>query len=108
MRRVFPQAFFLGFTATPIEGKTYEEIGPPIHTYSVNKALENEIVVPITYEKAYEHLPKIFWDEEEFAEHFPEKAETFLDQRKRTKSRKDILFESPERISAMSEFFKKD
>jgi type I site-specific restriction-modification system R (restriction) subunit len=59
MRQVFPTAFFLGFAATPIEGKTYEEIDPPIHTYSVNKALENEIVVSITYEKAYEYLPKI-------------------------------------------------
>lgn len=60
MRRVFPQAFFLGFTATPIKGKTYEEIGPRIHTYSVNKALENEIVVEIKYEKAYEYLPKVY------------------------------------------------
>ncbi|CAG8554552.1 7389_t:CDS:2, partial [Ambispora gerdemannii] len=38
--------------------KTDKEIGPIIHTYSVNQALENEIVVPITYEKAYEYLPK--------------------------------------------------
>ena len=60
MRRVFPQAFFLGFTATPIEKKTYEEIGPSIHAYSVNQALENEIVVAIIYEKAYEHLPEIY------------------------------------------------
>jgi len=108
MRRIFPQAFFLGFTATPIKGKTYEEIGPPIHTYSVNQALQNEIVVAITYEKAYEYLPKVYWNEEEFAKRFPQKAETFFDKRKSTKSRKDILFESSERIVAMSGFFKKD
>jgi type I restriction enzyme R subunit len=60
MRQVFPQAFFLGFTATPIEGKTEIEIGKEIHTYSVNQALEDEIVVPITYEKAYEYLPKLY------------------------------------------------
>jgi len=60
MRRVFPQAFFLGFTATPIAGKTYEEIGPRIHTYSVNQALQNEIIVKIKYEKAYEYLPKVY------------------------------------------------
>ena len=58
MRRVLPQAFFLGFTATPIEGKTYEEIGPPIHNYSANQAIQNEIIVNITYEKAYEFLPE--------------------------------------------------
>jgi type I site-specific restriction-modification system R (restriction) subunit len=60
MRRVFPQAFFLGFTATPIVGKTYEEIGPRIHTYSVQQALQNEIVVAIKYEKTYEYLPKVY------------------------------------------------
>lgn len=108
MRRVFPQAFFLGFTATPIKGKTNEEIGPSIHTYSVNQALENEIVVPITYEKAYENLPKVYWDEEEFAKRFPKKEETFFDKRKTLKSKKDILFESSERTAEMSNFFKKD
>ncbi|KLL02895.1 MAG: type I restriction endonuclease subunit R, partial [Mycoplasmataceae bacterium RV_VA103A] len=95
-------------TATPIEGKTEKEIGPIIHTYSVNKALENEIIVPITYEKAYEHLPKVYWDEEEFAKNFPKKEETFFDKKKSTKNKKDILFESPERTAAMCEFFKKD
>ncbi|WP_172575204.1 DEAD/DEAH box helicase family protein [endosymbiont GvMRE of Glomus versiforme] len=91
MRRIFPTAFFLGFTATPIEGKTEKEIGPIVHTYSVNQALEDEIVVPITYEKAYEYLPKLYWDEEEFAKNFPEKEQTFFDKRKNTKNKKDIL-----------------
>ncbi|CFW92686.1 Putative type-1 restriction enzyme [endosymbiont DhMRE of Dentiscutata heterogama] len=107
MRRVFPQAFFLGFTATPIAGKTYEEIGPRIHTYSVNQALQNEIVVKIKYEKTYEYLPKVYWDEEEFAQAFPEK-EVVFDKRKSTKSKKDILFESSERVKMISDFFKKD
>ncbi|CAJ0833593.1 8424_t:CDS:2, partial [Entrophospora sp. SA101] len=52
------KAFFLGFTATPIEGKTYEEIGPPIHTYSANQAIQNEIIVNIIYEEAYKFLPE--------------------------------------------------
>ncbi|CAG8799077.1 16961_t:CDS:2, partial [Gigaspora rosea] len=30
------------FTATPIKGKTEKEIGPIVHTYSINQALENE------------------------------------------------------------------
>jgi len=107
MRRVFPQAFFLGFTATPIAGKTFEEIGPPIHTYSVNKALENEIIVKITYEKTYKYLPKVHWNEEEFAKRFPEKEAVF-DKRKIKKSRKDLLFESSERITMTSNFFKQD
>ncbi|MCE8159091.1 MAG: type I restriction endonuclease subunit R [Candidatus Moeniiplasma glomeromycotorum] len=108
MRRVFPQAFFLGFTATPIEGKTYEEIGPPIHTYSANQAIQNEIIVNIIYEKAYEFLPEIHWDEEKFTTIFPEKEGTFIDKRKSLKSRKDLFFENPQRITTMCDFFKKD
>ncbi|MCE8163719.1 MAG: HsdR family type I site-specific deoxyribonuclease [Candidatus Moeniiplasma glomeromycotorum] len=105
MRRVFPHAFFLGFTATPIEGKTYKEIGPPIHTYSANQAIQNEIIVNIIYEEAYKFLPETHWDEEKFAKTFPEKDETFIDKRK---SRKDIFFESPQRITIICNFFKKD
>ncbi|CAI2198193.1 6316_t:CDS:2, partial [Funneliformis geosporum] len=48
----------VSFTATPIEGKTYEEIGPPIHTYSANQAIQNEIIVNIIYEEAYKFLPE--------------------------------------------------
>jgi type I restriction enzyme R subunit len=108
MRRVFPQAFFLGFTATPIEGKTYEEIGPPIHTYSAHQAIQNEIIVNIIYEEAYKFLPETHWDEEKFAKIFPKKDETFIDKRKSIKSRKDLFFESPQRIKIMGDFFKKD
>ncbi|CAH1755738.1 9166_t:CDS:2 [Entrophospora sp. SA101] len=48
----------IAYNETKKVRKTYEEIGPPIHTYSANQAIQNEIIVNIIYEEAYKFLPE--------------------------------------------------
>ena len=53
MRRVFPNACYLGFTGTPllkIEKKTARKFGGFIHPYTMRQAVEDEAVVPLLYE----------------------------------------------------------
>ena len=53
MRRVLPNAFYLGFTGTPIMKKdrnTVERFGGIIHTYTMRDAVKDGAVVPLIYE----------------------------------------------------------
>ncbi|CAG8513241.1 876_t:CDS:2, partial [Racocetra persica] len=51
MRKSLPEAFIFGFTATPKE-ETYQNI---IHSYSMDDALQDEVIVKIVYE-IYQYL----------------------------------------------------
>ncbi|CAG8633780.1 12543_t:CDS:2, partial [Ambispora leptoticha] len=51
MRKTLPEAFLFGFTATPKE-ETYPNI---IHSYSMDDALQDEVIVRIVYE-IYQYL----------------------------------------------------
>jgi Type I site-specific restriction-modification system, R (restriction) subunit and related helicases len=51
LRKAIPNASFLGFTATPIQYEdrdTYLVFGEPISIYSIDKALKDGVVVPIS------------------------------------------------------------
>ncbi|MCA9921448.1 MAG: type I restriction endonuclease subunit R [Anaerolineales bacterium] len=53
MRRVFPQACYIGFTGTPLlkkDKKTAVKFGGFIHKYSMRQAVEDKAVVPLLYE----------------------------------------------------------
>jgi type I restriction enzyme R subunit len=53
MRRVFPNACYLGFTGTPLmrrEKSTFARFGGVIDVYSMREAVEDEAVVPLLYE----------------------------------------------------------
>ncbi len=53
MRRVFPNASYIGFTGTPLtkkEKSTAEKFGSFIHTYPMRQAVEDGAVVPLLYE----------------------------------------------------------
>ncbi|MFH2113022.1 MAG: HsdR family type I site-specific deoxyribonuclease [Spirochaetota bacterium] len=53
MRRVFPNACYLGFTGTPLlkkEKSTAHKFGGFIHSYTMREAVEDEAVVPLLYE----------------------------------------------------------
>ncbi len=53
MRRVFPNACYLGFTGTPLlkkEKETARKFGGFIHSYTMREAVEDKAVVPLLYE----------------------------------------------------------
>ena len=53
LRRALPNASFLGFTGTPVDGKdadTEQVFGKTIHTYDIKQAVEDGATVPIYYE----------------------------------------------------------
>lgn len=54
MREVLPNATLIAFTGTPIIAKskknTYKKFGEPIHNYTMRRAIEDGITVPLVYE----------------------------------------------------------
>lgn len=53
MRRVLPQACFIGFTGTPVvkrEKSTIAKFGGLIHSYTINEAVKDNTVVELLYE----------------------------------------------------------
>ncbi|WP_318640065.1 type I restriction endonuclease subunit R [Flavobacterium ardleyense] len=53
IRRALPNASFIGFTGTPVDGKdadTQQVFGKTIHTYDIKQAVEDGATVPIYYE----------------------------------------------------------
>lgn len=53
LRRALPNASFLGFTGTPVDGKEADTelvFGKTIHTYDIKQAVEDGATVPIYYE----------------------------------------------------------
>src|SRR6056297_2603342 len=53
MKRVFPNACYIGFTGTPLlrdEKSTARKFGGFIHSYSMNQAVQDKAVVPLIYE----------------------------------------------------------
>ena len=53
MRKVFPNACYLGFTGTPLyksEKSTAEKFGGFIDSYTIRDALEDKVIVPLYYE----------------------------------------------------------
>ena len=77
LRRALPNASFLGFTGTPVDGKdadTEQVFGATIHTYDIKQAVEDGATVPIYYEpkmvslnikaEAYKELEEVSEDAE--------------------------------------------
>ena len=64
MREVLPNATLFAFTGTPLIAKskknTYAKFGEPIHNYTMKRAIEDGITVPIVYEgrKVQQENPK--------------------------------------------------
>lgn len=65
MRKVFPNACYIGFTGTPLyksEKSTAKKLGGFIDTYTIRDALKDEVIVPLYYES---RLPKIMIKDKE-------------------------------------------
>ena len=54
MREVLPNATLIAFTGTPLiaskKKNTYAKFGAPIHSYTMKRAIEDKITVPLVYE----------------------------------------------------------
>ena len=53
MKKLFPNACYLGFTGTPImkkEKNTMMKFGDLIHTYTINDAVQDKTILPLYYE----------------------------------------------------------
>ena len=53
MRKVFPQACYLGFTGTPLmkrEKNSFAKFGGEIHRYTIDQAVRDKAVLPLLYE----------------------------------------------------------
>jgi type I restriction enzyme, R subunit len=53
MRKIFPNACYIGFTGTPLlktEKNTAHHFGGYIHKYTIDQAVQDEAVVPLIYE----------------------------------------------------------
>ena len=54
MREVLPNATLIAFTGTPLiaskKKNTYQKFGAPIHNYTMKRAIEDKITVPLVYE----------------------------------------------------------
>lgn len=53
MKKVFPEACYLGFTGTPLmrrEKNSFDKFGGEIHRYTINQAVEDKAVLPLLYE----------------------------------------------------------
>ena len=53
IRRALPNASFIGFTGTPVDGKdadTQMVFGPTLHSYDIEQAVKDGATVPIYYE----------------------------------------------------------
>ena len=56
MRKIFPNACYLGFTGTPLyksEKSTAEKFGGFIDSYTIRDALEDNVIVPLYYESRF-------------------------------------------------------
>jgi type I restriction enzyme R subunit len=110
MRNAFKDAFFFGFTGTPIDKLTLnthrnfgEEGERYLDYYSIQQAIDDGATLPVTYEA---RLSKFFIDEEKIDAQFEEMTETLSDEQKEllTKKygRKEALIKLDRRMEAVA------
>lgn len=63
MKKALPKAAYIAFTGTPLlkEEKTTSKFGPIVHTYTMQRAVEDETVAPLLYE---ERVPELTVNEQ--------------------------------------------
>lgn len=63
MKKALPKAAYIAFTGTPLlkDEKTANKFGPIVHAYTMQRAVEDETVVPLLYE---ERVPELDINEE--------------------------------------------
>lgn len=110
MRNAFKDAFFFGFTGTPIDKLTLnthrnfgEEGERYLDYYSIQQAIDDGATLPVTYEA---RLSKFFIDEEKIDKQFDELTKDLTDEQKEllTKryGKKEALVKLDKRMEAVA------
>jgi len=86
MRKALPRASYVAFTGTPLlkDEKTANKFGPIVHAYTMQRAVEDETVVPLLYE---ERVPELDINEEAVNRWF-EKITTGLSDKQKSDLKK--------------------
>lgn len=101
MKLALPNAAFVAFTGTPLlkDEKTVNKFGPIVHTYTMQRAVEDKTVTPLLYE---ERIPDLDVNERAIDTWFERITEGLTDQQKadlkRKFARKGQLYTADDRI----------
>ena len=105
MRRVLKRAALVAFTGTPLlrQEKTVSQFGPILHSYTMQRALQDRMVTPLLYE---ERIPELKIDNAALAQ-WQEKNAAGLDahqqaQLRKVLSRKSHLYQADARIEMIA------
>lgn len=105
MRRALPRAAYVAFTGTPLlkNEKTASKFGPIVHAYTMQRAVEDETVVPLLYE---ERVPELEINEEAVNRWF-EKITAGLSEKqksdlKKKYDRKGAIYSAANRIELIA------
>ncbi|HPR97671.1 MAG TPA: HsdR family type I site-specific deoxyribonuclease, partial [Thermotogota bacterium] len=102
MRKVFPNACYIGFTGTPLmkkEKSTMERFGRLIHAYTIKDGVEDKVIVPLIYEgKLIEQTPNDEGIDEVLNNHTQGLSDEQREELKQKWSRMDAINSSKTRI----------
>ncbi|WP_334369647.1 type I restriction endonuclease subunit R [Escherichia coli] len=87
MKQALPNAAFVAFTGTPLlkDDKTTNKFGPIVHTYTMQRAVEDQTVTPLLYE---ERIPDLDVNERAIDSWFERITEGLSDEQKADLKRK--------------------
>ncbi|HFI9384467.1 type I restriction endonuclease subunit R [Vibrio parahaemolyticus] len=101
MKQALPNAAFVAFTGTPLlkDDKTTNKFGPIVHSYTMQRAVEDQTVTPLLYE---ERIPDLDVNERAIDSWFERITEGLSDDQKadlkRKFSKKGQVYGSDDRI----------
>lgn len=105
MQQMLPNAAFIAFTGTPLlkEDKTQDKFGSIIHSYTMQQAVEDEMVTPLLYE---ERVPDLNANDKAIDAWFERMTEKLTEQQqgdlKRKFSQKGQIYQTEGRIELIA------
>jgi len=104
MNKIIPNACYIAFTGTPLlkDEKSRHKFGSFIDKYTIDDALEDEIILPLVYEGRFVDLKQ---DKKEIDRKISRLTEDFNAKQKRqlqTNIEKDIIKNNPHRIAEIA------
>ncbi|EEF24239.1 conserved hypothetical protein, partial [Ricinus communis] len=105
MKKALPKAAYVAFTGTPLlkDEKTANKFGPIVHSYTMQRAVEDETVAPLLYE---ERVPELDINEEAVNRWF-EKITSNLSESQRIDlkkkfAKKGVIYSAANRIELIA------
>jgi len=105
MQQMLPKAAFIAFTGTPLlkDDKTQDKFGSIIHSYTMQQAVEDEMVTPLLYE---ERIPDLNVNDKAIDAWFDRITEKLTEQQqgdlKRKFSQKGQIYQTEGRIELIA------